>query len=127
MACSAVGTGWRTACSSGCISRSCSPWCSRAEYRGEPARRTVSSSAEAGRVGVDFVVRALQVALNQEAIVLGVVDRGLVVVTRERLYRVQRLPQREREELGPLAHVAAEHPCSAVARRLGVAGDPRVL
>src|SRR3954451_19284106 len=68
-------------------------------------------------------MRALLVPLDEVAVVLGVVDGGLVVVAREGLHGVQRVPEGERDELGEVADVAAEHPGAAVARRLRVAGQ----
>src|SRR5215208_1734327 len=70
---------------------------------------------------VHVVVRALLVALHEVAVVLRVVDRGLVVVARERLDGVERLPEREGDELGALSDVAPEQPRAAVAGRLLVA------
>jgi hypothetical protein len=48
-------------------------------------------------------VRALLVALDQETLVLRLDDRGFVVIARERLDRVERLLEREGEELRQLA------------------------
>src|SRR5215211_6393191 len=72
------------------------------------------------------VVLDRRLALDQEALVLRVVDGGLDVVTGEGADRVQRVPQREGEELGALAFVAAEHPCAAVTRGLAVGREAGV-
>jgi hypothetical protein len=66
------------------------------------------------------------VPLDQEAIVLGVEDRRLVVLAREALHGLQRFPQREHHELGVRAHVAPEHPDAEVAESRGVARDAGV-
>ena len=42
-------------------------------------------------------------------------DRRLVVLAGEGLHRLQRVPEREHHELGPVPDVAAEHPDAAVA------------
>ena len=75
-----------------------------------------------GAVG-DLVVLDGQVALDEEAVVLGIEDRGLDVVAREAADRVQRVPEREGDELGPVAVFAAQHPRAAVARGRGVGGQ----
>jgi hypothetical protein len=66
-------------------------------------------------------------ALDEEAVVLGVVDRCFVFVARERFDCFERVPEGERDELGQLAGVAAQHPGTAVSGRGRVAGDTGVL
>src|SRR4051794_11507917 len=85
-------------------------------------RRRRLATARSGR---DLVVRAHGVALDEEAVVLRVVARPLVVVAGERLDRVERVPQREGQELGELPRVAAQHPRAAVAGSLLVPGKSR--
>src|SRR5829696_1753526 len=57
---------------------------------------------------------------DQVALILRIEHGGLDVIARESADGVLRLPQRQRDELGPLALVAAEHPRAAVARGLAV-------
>jgi hypothetical protein len=61
------------------------------------------------------------VALDQEAVVLGVEDRSLVVIAGELSDRVERIPEREHEELALVVDVAGKHPHAAIAGRLRVA------
>ena len=60
-------------------------------------------------------------AADEVALVLRVQDRGLDVVAVEGADRVDGVPQRQGDELGPVALVTPEHPGAAVA------GGPRVL
>ena len=60
-------------------------------------------------------------AADEVALVLRVQDRGLDVVAVEGGDRVDGVPQRQGDELGPVALVTPEHPGTAVA------GGPRVL
>jgi hypothetical protein len=71
-------------------------------------------------------VRGREVALDEEAIVLGIEDCGLVLLAGERLHGVERVPEREHHELGPVVDGAAEHPDTPVSERLRVARDPRL-
>src|SRR5262249_29051738 len=75
------------------------------------------------RRGRDVVVPDSVVALDEVTVVLGVVDGRLGVVTGERLDGVQRVPERECDELGAISDVAAQQPRAAVARRGAIAGQ----
>jgi hypothetical protein len=55
-------------------------------------------------------MRALLIAFDQEPVVFGVVDSRFVVLTSETLDRIDRLPQRESHELGPVAEGSAQEP-----------------
>jgi hypothetical protein len=58
------------------------------------------------------------VAVDEELIVLRVVDGGLVVVAGERLDRVERVPQRERDELDePAVEVTVPRKIRAIIAR----------
>src|SRR5690349_17502688 len=85
-----------------------------------------SATFRTGMAG-HLVVGRRQVAFDQVAVVLGIEDRGLVVLAGERLDGVQRVPQREGHELGQLADVAAQHPGAAVSGRGDVGGDPGLV
>ena len=54
-------------------------------------------------------------ALDEEAIVLGVVDRARRVVAGERAHGIHVVPERERHDLGQSAELPAENPRTAVA------------
>src|SRR4051812_11772707 len=77
--------------------------------------------------GVDLVVRGDQLTADEEAVVLGVEDSGLVVLAREGLDGVERFPEREHHELLAFGDCAPEHPDALVAGDLRVAGDAGVL
>ena len=64
--------------------------------------------------GGNLVVGGTPVALDQEALVLGVQDGLLVVLAGERLERLDRVPQRDHDELGAIAGLPAKHPGAAV-------------
>src|SRR5512132_2275925 len=78
-------------------------------------------------VGVDLVVGAGAVTLDQEPVVFGVEHRRLVVLSGEALDRLQRVPEREHQELGPVVDVAPQHPDAAVAGAAHVPGHAGVL
>src|SRR5215204_4657510 len=78
-------------------------------------------------MGVDLVVGGGEIALDQEPLVLRVEDRRLVVVARESLDGLQRVPEREHHELGPVVDIAAKHPDAVVAGTLRIAGHTGLL
>jgi hypothetical protein len=63
-------------------------------------------------------------ALDQVALVLRVVDGGLDVLAGERLDGLDGVPEREGEELGAPALVAAQQPGAPVAGRRLVGREP---
>src|SRR6478752_193347 len=91
---------------------------------GRPAPLVASVTA---RHASHFVVRAGSVAFDEVPIVLGVEDRRLVVLARERADRVDRIPERQRREFGELAHLAREHVRALVAGRGGVRLHPGLV
>ena len=106
--------------------------CTRSRTTPSSRRRTSTSSTTSRSrlrrgLRVHLEVDGPQVALQQEAVVLGVEDGGLVVLAREGLDRLDRVPEREHHELRALALVAPQHPGAAVARRRHIAGDPGLL
>jgi hypothetical protein len=62
--------------------------------------------------------------LDEEAIVLGIEDGGLVVLAGECAHGLERIPEREHHELGLFIDVAAQHPHAVVAGRARVRRDP---
>jgi hypothetical protein len=69
----------------------------------------------------DFVMAHGEIPLDQELVVFWVVDRALDVLAGESLDRLSRLPEAQRDDLGPVAFDPPQQPRTAVSRRLLVA------
>src|SRR5438445_8045705 len=77
------------------------------------------------KLSLDLVVLRGEFTVDQEAIVFGIENGGLVVLAGKRLHGIDRVPKREHRELRALIDIATEHPGAAAARRLRVAGETR--
>jgi hypothetical protein len=64
----------------------------------------------------DLVVGHRRLAAEEVVFILWVQDRGLDVVAGEGPDRIDRLPQRQGDELGPVALIAPKHPGASADR-----------
>ena len=67
------------------------------------------------------------VVLDQESLVLRVVDRAFDVVAGECADRIERIPVRKRHDLAAVAGHTTEQPRAAVARRVAILAQARLL
>src|SRR5450432_335308 len=77
-------------------------------------------------VGEHLVVRHELLALEEIVIVLAVVAGALVVVARESLDGIQRIPHRRQQKFRHPILGAAKDPYTAIARRRRIIGEPGV-
>src|SRR5829696_2046653 len=90
---------------------------------------SAAMSVTLGDVVGDVVVRDARLAVDEIALVLGVENRGFDLLAGEGADRIERVPQRQGDELGGAPVVVAQEPGAAVPGRstvVGKAGLPDV-